>query len=160
MAQENVFNTKYKPQVNLLGTTGINAADIRNVPHNIGLAAGLHVGIPINDGNQRKLYRRQNEVLLTNQRIYFDNTTLLRKNNLRNAKQQIAQWNQTIEMAKEPIQKQEQLLDIIKDKVIKGQVTVMDYINALQEYAVLQKNKALAETNLLLYINQYNYYNW
>jgi len=24
----------------------------------------------------------------------------------------------------------------------------------------LQKNKALAETNLLLYINQYNYYNW
>ena len=57
-------------------------------------------------------------------------------------------------------QKQELLLDIIKDKVIKGQVTVMDYINALQEYAVLQKNKALAETNLLLYINQYNYYNW
>jgi uncharacterized membrane protein len=79
---------------------------------------------------------------------------------LRNAKQQIEQWRQTIEMAKEPIQKQELLLDIIKDKVISGQVTVMDYINALQEYAVLQKNKALAETNLLLYINQYNYYNW
>jgi hypothetical protein len=44
--------------------------------------------------------------------------------------------------------------------VIKGQVTVMDYINALQQYALLQKNQAIAETNLLLYINQYNYYNW
>ena len=158
--QENVFNSKYKPQVSLLGSTGINAADIRNVPHNIGLAAGVHVSIPISDGNQRKLYHRQNAVLLSNQRIYLDNATLLRQNNLRNAKQQIEQWRQTIEMAKEPIQKQELLLDIIKDKVIKGQVTVMDYINALQEYAVLQKNKALAETNLLLYINQYNYYNW
>ena len=158
--QENVFNSKYKPQVSLLGSTGINAADIRNVPHNIGLAAGVHVSIPISDGNQRKLYHRQNAVLLSNQRIYLDNATLLRQNNLCNAKQQIEQWRQTIEMAKEPIQKQELLLDIIKDKVIKGQVTVMDYINALQEYAVLQKNKALAETNLLLYINQYNYYNW
>ena len=145
--QENVFNSKYKPQVSLLGSTGINAADIRNVPHNIGLAAGVHVSIPISDGNQRKLYHRQNAVLLSNQRIYLDNATLLRQNNLRNAKQQIEQWRQTIEMAKEPIQKQELLLDIIKDKVMNGQVTVMDYINALQEYAVLQKNKTLAETN-------------
>jgi hypothetical protein len=159
-AQENVFNSKYKPQVSLLGSTGINAADVRNIPHNIGLSAGVHLSIPISDGKQRMLYHRQNEVLLSNQRIYLDNATLLRQNNLRNAKQQIEQLRQTIEMAKEPIQKQELLLDIIKDKVINGQVTVMDYINALQEYAVLQKNKALAETNLLLYINQYNYYNW
>jgi hypothetical protein len=57
------------------------------------------------------------------------------------------------------IQKQELLLDIIKDKVVKGQVTVMDYINALQDYNVMLKNRAIAETNVLLYINQYNYYN-
>ena len=56
--------------------------------------------------------------------------------------------------------KQELLLDIIKDKVARGQVTVMDYINALQDYAVTQKNKALAVTNVLLYTNLYNYYNW
>lgn len=160
VAQQNVFNTKYKPQVSLLGTTGINAADARNIPHNVGISAGVHLGIPISDGHQRKLYQRQNDVLLTNQRIYLDNAALLQQNNLRTARQQMDQWKQTIEMAKEPIEKQELLLDIIKDKVIKGQVSVMDYINALQEYALLQKNKALAETNLLLYINQYNYYNW
>lgn len=160
IAQQNVFNAKYKPQVSLLGSTGLNAADIRNVPHNLGLAAGVHLSVPISDGHQRKLYQRQTTVLLTNQQLYLNNAILLQQNNLRNAKQQIEQWKQTIEMAKEPIQKQELLLDIIKDKVIKGQVTVMDYINALQEYAVLQKNEAIAETNLLLYINQYNYYNW
>ncbi len=160
VAQQNVFNSKYQPQVSLLGSTGINAADIRNVPHNVGLSAGVHLSIPISDGRQRKLYERQNKVLLTNQQAYLNSAGLLRQNNLRNATQQIEQWKQTIAMAIEPIQKQELLLDIIKDKVIKGQVTVMDYINALQEYAVLQKNKAIAETNLLLYINQYNYYNW
>ncbi len=160
VAQQNVFNSKYKPQVSLLGSTGVNAADIRNVPHNVGLSAGVHLSIPISDGQQRKLYQRQNSVLLANQQLYLNNAALLQQNNIRNAKQQIDQLKQTIEMAKEPIKKQELLLDIIKDKVIQGQVTVMDYINALQEYAVLQKNKALAETNLLLYINQYNYYNW
>ena len=160
VAQQNVFNSKYKPQVSLLGTTGLNASDIKTVPHNVGLSAAIHLSIPISDGKQRKLYQRQNSVLQANQQLYLNSTALLQQNNIRNAKQQISQWKQTIEMAKEPIQKQELLLDIIKDKVIKGQVTVMDYINALQEYAILQKNKAMAETNLLLYINQYNYYNW
>ena len=160
VAQQNVFNTKYQPQVSLLGTTGINAADIANVPHNVGLSAGVHLSVPISDGHQRKLYQRQNEVLLKNQQAYLNSAALTQQNNLRNAKQQINQWRQTIEMAAAPIQKQEILLDIIKDKVVKGQVSVMDYINALQDYAVLQKNKALAETNLMLYINQYNYYNW
>jgi outer membrane protein TolC len=130
------------------------------VPHNIGLSAGVHVAIPISDGRQRKIYQKQNDILLTNQQLLMENAAMLQQNNLRNARQQIGQWNRTIEMGKEPIQKQELLLEIIKDKVIKGQVTVMDYINALQEYALLQKNQAIAETNLLLYINQYNYYNW
>jgi outer membrane protein TolC len=160
LAQQHVFNNKYLPQVSLTGSGGINSADIRNLPHNIGLGAGIHVGIPISDGHQRKLFQRQQTVLLANQQIYFSRAAVLQQNNLRNALQQISQWSQVIEMTREPLQKQELLLDIIKDKVIKGQVTVMDYINALQEYAVLQKNKAIAETNLLLYINLYNYYNW
>ncbi len=160
VAQQNVFNNKYKTQVNVLGSTGINATDIRNVPHNIGFSAGVHVSIPISDGQQRKIYQKQNNILQSNQQNYFNNAVLLQQNNLRNARQQIEQWKQTIEMAKDPVQKQELLLEIIKDKVIQGQVTVMDYINALQDYALMQKNKAIAETNLLLYINLYNYYNW
>lgn len=159
IAQQNVFENRYKTQVSIMGSTGINATEIATIPHNIGLSAGVHVAVPIRDGNQRKLNRKQNAILIDNQKIYRDNAAMLLKNNLRNAKQQIEQWQQTISMAKEPIEKQELLLDIIKDKVIKGQVTVMDYINALQEYALLQKNKAIAETNLLLYINLYNYYN-
>ena len=159
VAQKNVFDSRYRPQVSLIGTTGINATEISNIPHNIGMSAAVHVAIPLRDGNQRKLNKRQNAVLLANQQIYRDNAALVRTNNLRNAKQQIDQWGETITLAQEPIRKQELLLEIIKDKVIKGQVTVMDYINALHDYAVMQKNKAIAESSLLLYINLYNYYN-
>lgn len=160
VAQQNVFNSKYKPQVSLLASTGLNSSDVKTLSHNVGLSAGIHLSIPISDGQQRKLNQKQNNILLANQQLYANNAALLQQNNLRNARQQIEQWNTTVEMAKEPIRKQELLLEIIKDKVVAGQVTVMDYINALQDYALMQKNKAIAETNLLLYINQYNYYNW
>ncbi len=160
VAAQNVFNTKYKTQVSALVSSGINAADIANLPHNVGLSAGLHVAIPIYDGKQKKLNDRQHNVLLANLQAYRNNVVLIQQNNLRNAKQQIVQWQQTIGLLNLQIQKQELLLDIIKDKVIKGQVTVMDYINALQDYAITQKNKALAATNVLLYTNQFNYYNW
>jgi outer membrane protein TolC len=160
VAQQNVFNMKYKTQVSAMGSTGIYSSDISNLPRNAGLSAGVHLLVPIYDGKQKKLNERQNSVLLTNLQAYRNNAALLQQNNLRNAKQQIIQWQQTLTLLDQQIQKQELLLDIIKDKVIKGQVSVMDYINALQDYAVTQKNKALATTNVLLYTNQYNYYNW
>ncbi|MEO7490128.1 MAG: TolC family protein, partial [Ferruginibacter sp.] len=160
VAQQNVFNMKYKTQVSAMGSTGIYSSDISNLSRNAGLSAGVHLLVPIYDGKQKKLNERQNSVLLTNLQAYRNNAALLQQNNLRNAKQQIIQWQQTLTLLDQQIQKQELLLDIIKDKVIKGQVSVMDYINALQDYAVTQKNKALATTNVLLYTNQYNYYNW
>ena len=159
IAQQNVFNNKYRTQVSVTGTSGINAVELSRIPHNIGMSAAVHLAIPISDGHQRKLNDRSVAIQLANQQIDRDNAALLRKNNLRNARQQIEQWQQTIAMDEEPIRRQELLLDIIKDKVVKGQVTVMDYINALQDYAVMQKTRAVAETSLLLYINQYNYYN-
>ena len=160
VAQQNVFNIKYKTQVSAIASSGINAVDITNVPQNVGLSAGLHVAVPIYDGKQKKMNERQNNVLLTNLQAYRNNTALLQQNNIRNAKQQIVQWQQTIDLLDQQIKKQELLLEILKDKIIKGQVTVMDYINALQDYIVTQKTRALAETNVLLYNNQYNYYNW
>jgi outer membrane protein TolC len=160
VAQQNVFNVKYKTQVSALASSGINAIDITNLSRNVGLSAGLHVAIPIYDGKQKQSNERQNVVLLTNLQAYRNNAALLQQNNIRNAKQQIIQWQQTIELLDQQIKKQELLLDMIKDKVIKGNVTVMEYINAVQNYIVSQKDRALAYTNVLLYTNQYNYFNW
>jgi len=160
IAQQNVFNIKYKTQVSALASSGINAIDITNLSRNVGLSAGLHLAIPIYDGKQKQSNERQNAVLLANLQAYRNNAALLQQNNIRNVKQQIIQWQQTIELLGQQIKKQELLLDMIKDKVIKGNVTVMEYINAVQNYIVSQKDRALAYTNLLLYTNQYNYFNW
>ncbi|MEO6537806.1 MAG: TolC family protein [Ferruginibacter sp.] len=159
-ADENVFNSRYKPQVNLLASTGLNATLASNIPHNVGLSAGFHVAIPLADGKQKEINQRKNKILLSNLQAYRNSAIIQHQNNLRGAKIQVEQWLQTIELLNKQIEKQELLLEIIKEKVIKGQVTVTDYIIALQDYAVTQKNKAVAQTNVLLYTNQYNYYNW
>ncbi len=159
IAQQNVFNNKYRPQFSFVGTSGINATEVANIPHNLGVSGALHLGIPISDGKQKKMNDRSVAILLKNQSLYRDNAALLLQNNLRNARQQVEQWKESVKLSDELIQKQELLLDIIKDKVVKGQVTVMEYIIALQDYTVMLKNRAIAETNVYLYINQYNYFN-
>ncbi|MEP6674700.1 MAG: TolC family protein, partial [Ferruginibacter sp.] len=63
VAQLNVTNTKYLPQVSLMGSTGLNGTELTRLPHNVGLSAAVHVSIPISDGHQRKLYQRQNAIL-------------------------------------------------------------------------------------------------
>jgi outer membrane protein TolC len=160
IADNAVFNTKYKPQVNILGSAGLNSTEAANIPHNVGFAAGIHVGIPIYDGKQRKLNEQKNKILLTNLQAYRNSAVIAQQNNLRNARLQIDQWQQTEMLLNEQIKKQELLLDIIKEKVVKGQVSVADYILAIQDYTITQKNKAIAQTNILLYTNQYNYANW
>jgi hypothetical protein len=91
VAQQNLFNAKYRPQASLLATTSINASDIRNVPHNLGMSAGVYVSIPISDGHQRRLFESQNKIVLSNQQAYFSSEMRMRNNNLRNAKQQEVQ---------------------------------------------------------------------
>lgn len=160
VADQDVYNTKYLPQVNLLASTGLNATVLNTIPHSFGIGAGFHVAIPISDGKQKKLNERKNKILLQNLQAYRNAASITMQNNLRNALVQVQQWRQTIDLLNEQLQKQDLLLDIIKEKVVKGQVSVTDYVTALQNYALVQKNKAVAETNVLLYTNLYNYYNW
>ena len=159
IADQNVFNNKYRPQVSVIGSGGVNSTLLANIYRNVGVSAAVHVAVPINDGHQRKMNDRSTNILLNNQKLYRDNAALVLQNNLNNAKQQIQQWTETVANDEALIKRQELLLDIIKDKVVQGQVTVMDYINALQDYNVMQKNRAVAQTNILLYISLYNYYN-
>ncbi len=160
IAQQQVFNIKYRPQLSAFGNTGINAADASNIPHNIGISAGLHLLIPLYDGGQKKIVELQNKLLLDNLKEYQNQNMLLTGNNLNALQQQIVLTEQSINLINSQLSSQETLLQIIKDKVVTGQVSVTDYLKAIQDYAVSSQNKVQAQTNLWLLINQYNYINW
>lgn len=160
VADENIFNLKYRPQLNAFGNAGINSSSAAHIPHDIGFSAGLHVDIPLYDGGQRKLVEQQNKILRNNLKLCQQQNSILIKNNLASLDQQISLTEKSIRLLDVKLSSQETLLQIIRDKVITGQVSVTDYLNALQDYAATSQLKIQDRASLLLLINQYNYENW
>ncbi len=158
--QKLVFNTKYRPSLAAYGNTGFNSASAAHLPHSFGLSAGLHLNIPIYDGGQKKIVEKQTQLQLDNLKQYRAFTTIQLKNNLASLQKQIELTAQAITLLNAQLSAQETLLQIIKDKVVTGQISVTDYKNALQDYAISNQNKLQAQTNLWLLINQFNYINW
>lgn len=159
-AQKQVFDTKYIPQFSVFGNAGLNAADARNIPRNFGLSGGLHLNVPIYDGKQKKTFAQQNQLFVQNLQQYRDFNSTLLSNARTFIQQQISATEQSITILENQLKNQEKLLQIIKEKLILGQVSAMDYVNSIQNYAATNQNKIQAQTSLWLLINQYNYINW
>ena len=160
LSQEKVFNTKYKPQLVVFGNTGINATAAENIPHNFGISAGLHLVIPLYDGGQKKIFTQQNKLLSNNLQLYRDQNSISVMNNLALLQQQITITQQSIAIINLQLSSQQTLLNILEDKVVNGQISVTDYLNAFRDYASSHQNIIEVQSNLLLLINQYNYISW
>ena len=158
--QQIAINTKYKPQLVAFGNTGLNAIEVNNIAHKIGISAGLHLSIPLYDGGQKKILEQQNKILIDNLYQFKNQNQTAINNNLATLNQQIDLTKKSIDMINSQLLDQETLLQIIKNKVVIGQISVTDYLNAIQDYATANQNKIYAQTNLWLLINQFNYINW
>lgn len=158
--QQQVFNIKYKPQLFASGNTGLYAADASNISHNLGLSAALHLNIPIYDGGQKKTVEQQNKLLLENLQQYKQQSASQQQMTLASLQQQIKITQHSIELLNSQLLSQETLLQMLKDKVVTGQTSVTDFLNAVENYVNSNQDKLQAQTNLSLLINQFNYVNW
>jgi len=160
IAQQNVFNTKYKPQLSLAANGGMLASDFTNIPHNVGFQAGLHLNIPIYDGKQRQI--NDNQVKVSQQNLVYarDNFTTQQKNYLQSLKRQMDMFNQSIGLIKQLTDKQELLIKLDRQKLQGGQLSILEYVKSIQDYAAARQSLTVAKIQLLLLTNQYNYYNW
>ncbi|WPU91476.1 TolC family protein [Mucilaginibacter sabulilitoris] len=160
IAQQNVFNAKYRPTLDLAGNGGMLASDFNSIPHNIGMQAALHLAIPIFDGHQRKI--NDSQVKISQQSITYarDNFTVQQRNYLQSLMQQIHLLNQSITQIQQLISKQDLLLRLDREKLQGGQLSIIEYVKSLQDYAAAKQNLNGAKVQLLLLTNQYNYYNW
>lgn len=160
VAQQNVFNNKYKPQLSLAANAGILSSDISNIYHNVGMQAGLHLNIPLYDGKQKEINDAQ--VKISQQSIVYarDNFTMQQKNYLQNLKRQIDMFNTSIGLIKQMTEKQELLIRLDREKLQSGQLSILEYVKSVQDYAAAKQSLTVAKVQLFLLTNQYNYYNW
>ncbi len=159
-ADQKVFEDQYRPQIMAYGNTGLNAVELNNIYHRVGMSAGLKVTIPIYDGNQKKFNALQAALKSDNLEYYRDNSEIQLQNNLADLNHQIAVQKATLESLEKQLKQLRGLLEIYKGKLVNGQVTVIDYLNIIQNYKMMSYTNLQARTNLWLLTNQYNSLNW
>ena len=158
--QQKVSELKYVPQFGVFGNAGLNSTDIRNIYHNLGFSAGAHLVIPLFDGHQKEKVAQQTALQIENLKLSKNLFSTQLKTNLYYLTQQIKSIQKSLVLIDEQLQTQEILLRIIKEKIVLGQVSVMDYVISLQNYALTNQSKIQTQSALWLLINQYNYINW
>jgi outer membrane protein TolC len=159
-ADEQVFNNQYKPQVSAYANTGLNAVELQNIEHRIGASAGLRLTIPLYDGRQRKYNEMQNNFKKESLDYYRENSKIQLKNKVESIKQQIKNLDETMQLMESQLQKQKNILEIYKGKLVQGQVSIVDYLNVIQNYKQNVYAKLQMQTNHWLLQSQYNFINW
>ncbi|MCG2460378.1 TolC family protein [Flavobacteriaceae bacterium F89] len=160
MANRQIFENQYKPIVGIYGNTGLNAVTLNNLPHYFGLSAGLRLTIPIYDGNQRKYNALQSKLKYESLEEYRKNSKIQLDNNLENILAQIQSLEENLGLLETQLNNQQKILEIFKGKLVYGQVSIIDYLNVLQNYKLRVYTQLQMQTNLWLLQNQYNFVNW
>ena len=159
-AQQNVFESKYSPQIKLFFNTGLNAVEIDNIQRRFGLSAGVSLSMPILDGGQKDITRQQS---LIAEKITGDYKNYEAKNiytQRRDAENKINSLRKNIEDYKSQIEDYKKLLNLSLEQLEKGNLSMIEYLTELRNYIDLQKNYISTEINYQLEISNYNYWNW
>jgi hypothetical protein len=159
IAQQKIFELRYKPQWNVFADGGINAANISTLPRRFGVTAGISYTKTLFDGRQKQINQRRTAALLKTSQAYkenFLNQNTVRKNNLF---EQIKAIDARIRLTETQVQEYDKLLGYYKQELIKGQISVINYINTLKSAIALEKDFITMQANRQLLINTYNYWN-
>ena len=160
LAEQQVFENKYKPQLTAYGNTGLNAVELDHLSQNVGFSAGLRLTVPIYDGGQRAIKQQQNELKIENLQFQLQNQEIKRENTLQSLKEQMASIQRGLKLLNEQLEKQKLIMEIYKGKMVQGQVSVIDYLKVVENYKVNLETRLQMKTNLWLLQNEYNATNW
>ena len=160
IANQRVFENQYKPLVIAYANTGLNAVEIPTIYRRFGASAGFRLTIPIYDGKQRKYNMRQSAIKEESLVFYKDNAKVQLNNNLKAIKEQIQALNENRVLLEKQLEKQRNILEIYKGKLVQGQVSIVDYLNVIQNYKLNVYTKLQMQTNQWLLESQYNFINW
>jgi outer membrane protein TolC len=160
VASQEAFETKYKPQLNVFANTGLNAVYLSTIGNRFGLSAGLSLTWSLLDGQQKQITRRKTNALLQSVSFYKDN--FQNQNNVRKAKilTELQSYDSRMQHAQKQLTEYQSLINGYRKQIIQAQLSVIDFINVLKNRSAVQREYFLLESNRLLLINAYNYWNW
>ena len=159
-ATQKIFELKYKPSVNLFANTGLNAVYAPTIPNRFGLSAGINFSLNLTDGKQRSISRQRTEVLTKTTTAYKD--FFYRQNEVRKGRilTELQSIDERYTLLQDQLREYVKLLDFYKQELVRGQISVINYIATLKSMAASQRDFVVLKTNRETLINLYNYWNW
>jgi len=157
-ANQEIFNTRYRPQVNVYGDAGINAVQLNQIQRKAGFSVGLSLTMPLYDGRQRSLNHQKVEIAQNTISQYESVKELEVDNNRSKYMQSIELLTQNIEALKKQKQDYKILFEQFKTEIKIGQLSVIDYINSLKVYRNFQLKLINLKADLMMKKNALNYW--
>jgi hypothetical protein len=158
--KQQIYDTKYLPQVSVFFNTGLNALEFDNIQRKFGFSAGINISIPIYDGNQSELIKDQNQIEIENVNNYKNNLGIMIKNQQLNSLQKLDYINDNISNMNRQIEYYETVMKISEAELHKGQLSITEYLTILKNYVELKKEGVISEINYQTEVNNYNYWNY
>ncbi|TDE13281.1 MULTISPECIES: TolC family protein [Dyadobacter] len=159
-ALQNVFELKYKPQLNLNANAGLNAIYAPTIPRRLGASVGLTLVYPLFDGHQKGITRNKTQVLQKS--VSFSRQNFINQNTVRKAKilAELGSYGLRESLAQQQLAEYETLLNTYKKEILTGQLSIIIYLTTLKNRAIIQRDYALLSAQKQILINAYNYWNW
>lgn len=160
LADQEVFEAKYKPQLNFFADVGLNAVYAPTLPNRFGLSAGLNFTLNLFDGRQKSITQQKISIQMETVSFYkenFLNQNVVRKNKLLD---ELKSYDDRLVIAEDQLKEYDAILDNFRREILFGQLSIIDYITILKNRNMVEGDSILLKTNRLLLINMYNYWNW
>jgi outer membrane protein TolC len=158
--QQDLFETKYQPQVGLFFNAGLNAVELDNIQRKFGISAGINFSLPLLDGGQKDITRQQSTIAertLGDYKSYLSHNIFIQR---KNTNEKISTLKNNLTEMENQLKDYNNLLNISRDQLQEGNMSMVDYLTLLRNYFDLEQKHITTLINYQLEINNYNYWNW
>ena len=159
-ASQELFETKYMPQISVVANAGLNAIELNNLQRRLGISAGLNFTMPLFDGNQKDITRQQSAI---SQKTISQSRDILLKNifvQKQNGLEKIKSLGKMLKSEQKQIEEYNSVILLNQKELEKGSISMIEYLTLFKNYFELRKNEITTGINYQVEINNYNYWNW
>ena len=159
-ASQELFETKYMPQISVVANAGLNAIELNNLQRRLGISAGLNFTMPLFDGNQKDITRQQSAI---SQKTISQSRDILLKNifvQKQNGLEKIKSLEKMLKSEQKQIEEYNNVILLNQKELEKGSISMIEYLTLFKNYFELRKNEITTGINYQVEINNYNYWNW
>jgi outer membrane protein TolC len=153
------IDQNYKPSINWFSDAGLLSNVPQEIYKNFGFSIGLSLSVPIYDGNQRKLNYEKLKIAENTRMNYADYFKQQFNQELQRLYSELNQTREIIPLAEQQIAFAESVLTRDRYLLNNGEISVTDYIIALNNYISVKRNMNQYQIKILEIIAEINYLN-